>query len=121
MGRTLAACFEGEGDNPPASLAVAVLMVRFLLRDAVVLTVSLRQPPPKSPGRQGGASIAGYCLMRKFCRAEIAAMTTLRPICRREAKNPLPWMDQMPNTIKRATFFESRAEYSKASTRRGAG
>jgi hypothetical protein len=96
-------------------------MVRFLLRDAVVLTVSLRQPPPKSPGRQGGASIAGYCLMRKFCRAEIAAMTTLRPICRREAKNPLPWMDQMPNTIKRANFFESRAEYSKASTRGGAG
>src|SRR5580704_3652072 len=49
-GPTLAARCEGEVDNPPASLAVAVLMVRFLLRDAVVLTVSLRQPPPKSPG-----------------------------------------------------------------------
>jgi hypothetical protein len=26
-------------------------MVRFLLRDAVVLTVSLRQGPPKAPGK----------------------------------------------------------------------
>jgi hypothetical protein len=50
-GPTLAARYEGEFDNPPASLAVAVLMVRFLLRDAVILTVSLRQGPPKAPGK----------------------------------------------------------------------
>jgi hypothetical protein len=50
-GPTLAARCEGEVDNPPASLAVAVLMVRFLLRDAVVSTVSLRQGPPKAPGK----------------------------------------------------------------------
>jgi hypothetical protein len=50
-GPTLDGRYEGEFDNPPASLAVAVLMVRFLLRDAVVLTVSLRQGPPKAPGK----------------------------------------------------------------------
>jgi hypothetical protein len=50
-GPTLDGRYEGEFDNPPASLAVAVLMVRFLLRDAVVLTVNLRQGPPKAPGK----------------------------------------------------------------------
>ena len=36
----------------------------------------------------------------------------------RDAKNPLPWMDQMLNAIEHTNFFENRAtEYSKASTR----
>ena len=35
-----------------------------------------------------------------------------------DAKNPLPWMDQMLNAIEHTNFFENRAtEYSKASTR----
>jgi hypothetical protein len=34
-------------------------MVHFLLRDAVDLTVSLRQGPPKAAGKASGRSIAG--------------------------------------------------------------
>ena len=42
----------------------------------------------------------------------------LQPIYRSDAKNPLPWMDQMLNAIEHTNFFENRAtEYSKASTR----
>ena len=42
----------------------------------------------------------------------------LQPIYRKDAKNPLPWMDQMLNAIEHTNFFENRAtEYSKASTR----
>ena len=42
----------------------------------------------------------------------------LQPIYRADAKNPLPWMDQMLNAIEHTNFFENRAtEYSKASTR----
>src|SRR4249920_1665340 len=42
----------------------------------------------------------------------------LQPIYRTDAKNPLPWMDQMLNAIEHTNFFENRAtEYSKASTR----
>ncbi len=43
---------------------------------------------------------------------------SLQPIYRTDAKNPLPWMDQMLNAIEHTNFFENRAtEYSKASTR----
>ena len=43
---------------------------------------------------------------------------SLQPIYRADAKNPLPWMDQMLNAIEHTNFFENRAtEYSKASTR----
>jgi ribonucleoside-diphosphate reductase beta chain len=43
---------------------------------------------------------------------------SLQPIYRSDAKNPLPWMDQMLNAIEHTNFFENRAtEYSKASTR----
>ena len=43
---------------------------------------------------------------------------SLQPIYRSDAKNPLSWMDQMPNAIEHTNFFENRAtEYSKASTR----
>ena len=46
----------------------------------------------------------------------------LQPIYRSDAKNPLPWMDQMLNAIEHTNFFENRAtEYSKASTRGGRG
>lgn len=42
----------------------------------------------------------------------------LQPIYRSDARNPLPWMDQMLNAIEHTNFFENRAtEYSKASTR----
>ena len=42
----------------------------------------------------------------------------LQPIYRKDAKNPLPWMDQMLNAIEHTNFFENRAtEYSKASTK----
>jgi len=42
----------------------------------------------------------------------------LQPIYRSDAKNPLPWMDQMLNAIEHTNFFENRAtEYSKASTK----
>ena len=42
----------------------------------------------------------------------------LQPIYAKDAKNPLPWMDQMLNAIEHTNFFENRAtEYSKASTR----
>src|SRR5690242_21075377 len=42
----------------------------------------------------------------------------LQAIYRSDAKNPLPWMDQMLNAIEHTNFFENRAtEYSKASTR----
>src|SRR5947207_14011094 len=42
----------------------------------------------------------------------------LQPIYKKDAKNPLPWMDQMLNAIEHTNFFENRAtEYSKASTR----
>src|SRR5581483_3712624 len=42
----------------------------------------------------------------------------LQPIYRNDAKNPLPWMDQMLNAIEHTNFFENRAtEYSKASTK----
>jgi hypothetical protein len=50
-GPTLAARYEGEVGNPPASLAVAVLIVRFLLRGAVDSTLILPQGPPKTPGK----------------------------------------------------------------------
>ncbi|MDP2372631.1 ribonucleotide-diphosphate reductase subunit beta, partial [Reyranella sp.] len=43
---------------------------------------------------------------------------TLQPIYRSDAKNPLPWMDQMLGAIEHTNFFENRStEYSKASTR----
>ena len=43
---------------------------------------------------------------------------SLQPIYRADAKNPLPWMDQMMNAIEHTNFFENRStEYSKASTR----
>lgn len=43
---------------------------------------------------------------------------SLQPIYRADAKNPLPWMDQMLNAIEHTNFFENRStEYSKASTR----
>jgi ribonucleoside-diphosphate reductase beta chain len=43
---------------------------------------------------------------------------SLQPIYRSDAKNPLPWMDQMLNAIEHTNFFENRAtEYSKASTK----
>ena len=43
---------------------------------------------------------------------------TLQPIYRQDAKNPLPWMDQMLGAIEHTNFFENRStEYSKASTR----
>ena len=43
---------------------------------------------------------------------------TLQPIYRSDAKNPLPWMDQMLNAIEHTNFFENRStEYSKASTK----
>src|SRR5450755_1862043 len=43
---------------------------------------------------------------------------SLQPIYRTDAKNPLPWMDQMLSAIEHTNFFENRAtEYSKASTR----
>ena len=42
----------------------------------------------------------------------------LQPIYAKDAKNPLPWMDQMLNAIEHTNFFENRStEYSKASTR----
>src|ERR1043166_7113383 len=42
----------------------------------------------------------------------------LQPIYAKDAKNPLPWMDQMLNAVEHTNFFENRAtEYSKASTR----
>ena len=42
----------------------------------------------------------------------------LQPIYAKDAKNPLPWMDQMLNAIEHTNFFENRAtEYSKASTK----
>jgi ribonucleoside-diphosphate reductase beta chain len=42
----------------------------------------------------------------------------LQPIYRSDAKNSLPWMDQMPSAIEHTNFFENRAtEYSKASVR----
>ena len=42
----------------------------------------------------------------------------LQPIYKKDAKNPLPWMDQMLNAIEHTNFFENRAtEYSKASTK----
>src|SRR5471032_1307360 len=42
----------------------------------------------------------------------------LQPIYRKDAKNPLPWMDQMLNAIEHTNFFENRStEYSKASTK----
>ena len=40
------------------------------------------------------------------------------PIYRADAKNPLPWMDQMLGAIEHTNFFENRStEYSKASTK----
>jgi hypothetical protein len=43
---------------------------------------------------------------------------SLQPIYRTDAKNPLPWMDQMLNAIEHTNFFENHAtEYSKGSTR----
>jgi ribonucleoside-diphosphate reductase beta chain len=42
----------------------------------------------------------------------------LQPIYRADAKNPLPWMDQMLGAIEHTNFFENRStEYSKASTK----
>src|SRR6188474_1879760 len=42
----------------------------------------------------------------------------LQPIYRKDAKNPLPWMDEMLSAIEHTNFFENRAtEYSKASTK----
>jgi ribonucleoside-diphosphate reductase beta chain len=42
----------------------------------------------------------------------------LQPIYAKDAKNPLPWMDQMLNAVEHTNFFENRStEYSKASTR----
>ena len=42
----------------------------------------------------------------------------LQPIYAKDAKNPLPWMDQMLNAVEHTNFFENRAtEYSRASTR----
>jgi ribonucleoside-diphosphate reductase beta chain len=43
---------------------------------------------------------------------------TLQPTHRSDAKNPLPWMDQMLNAIEHTNVFENHAtEYFKASTR----
>jgi len=42
----------------------------------------------------------------------------LQAIYRSDAKNPLPWMDQMLNAVEHTNFFENRStEYSKASTK----
>jgi ribonucleoside-diphosphate reductase beta chain len=42
----------------------------------------------------------------------------LKPIYRSDAKNPLPWMNQMLSAIEHTNLFENRAtEYSNASTR----
>ena len=42
----------------------------------------------------------------------------LQAIYRSDAKNPLPWMDQMLNAVEHTNFFENRStEYSKAATK----
>jgi ribonucleoside-diphosphate reductase beta chain len=54
----------------------------------------------------------------RFIADRRLAQLSLQPIYKQDAKNPLPWMDQMLNAIEHTNFFENRAtEYSKASTR----
>ena len=54
----------------------------------------------------------------RFIADRRLAQLSLQPIYKQDAKNPLPWMDQMLNAIEHTNFFENRAtEYSKASTK----
>jgi ribonucleoside-diphosphate reductase beta chain len=54
----------------------------------------------------------------RFIADRRLAQLSLQPIYKQDAKNPLPWMDQMLNAIEHTNFFENRStEYSKAATR----
>jgi ribonucleoside-diphosphate reductase beta chain len=54
----------------------------------------------------------------RFIADRRLSQLSLQPIYKQDAKNPLPWMDQMLNAIEHTNFFENRStEYSKAATR----
>jgi hypothetical protein len=67
-------------------------MVRFLLCDAVDLTVSLRQGPPKPPGKASGRFDRGLLFEVQILQGEDRGHDgdRLQPIHRSDAKNPLP-------------------------------
>src|SRR5262249_5988389 len=71
----------------------------------------------KLRGTEGMAATAVKRYIRYIADRRLTQLG-LQAIYRSDAKNPLPWMDQMLNAIEHTNFFENRAtEYSKASTR----